>query len=242
MLYDMSPCPLMTPQLELWYECNVWTPLLDKMYGDIHGIQCVRGESANLAAKRRKSTDGSGDNGVKNDLIIRTIGGGHLLEFAAGETSCSYHDGLDAKHLYESSLKLPKSLRDMFMDLCASVDWNPAVVNKLEVIGYLHHGLVAQHLLLDNPCGYICRLKRLKKFQVPALVPEFGSALQLFAMNLKLKKRAERCIETIRQQKSDLNLEYDSDWLPSPTLPPTFTTPPRPHGKYRKRSIEELYY
>ncbi|CAO3588657.1 unnamed protein product [Absidia cylindrospora] len=242
MLYEMSPCHLMCPQLELWYECNVWTPLLDKLYGDIHGVICIRGEPANLSTKRRKASDGTNDKGVKNDLIIRDVGGGHLLEFGAGETSSSYHDGLDAKHLYESKLKLPKTLRDMLMDLCLSVDWNPAIVRKLEVIGYLHHGLVTEHLLLDNPCGYICRLKRLKRFQVPSHVAEFGSALQLFSVNLKLKKRAQRCIEIVREQKSDLKLDTDIDLLPSPSLPPTFTTPPRNQGKYKKRSIQQLYF
>lgn len=100
------------------------------------------GESANLSAKRRKSHDGSGDAGVKNDFIVRSVGGGHLLEFACGETSCTYHDGVDTKHVYESSLKVPKSLRDMLIDLCRSVDWNPTMVNKLEVVGYLHHGKI----------------------------------------------------------------------------------------------------
>jgi hypothetical protein len=47
---------------------------------------------------------------------------------------------MDGKHVYESSLKVPKSLRDMFMDLCRSADWDTNIVKKLEVFGYVHHG------------------------------------------------------------------------------------------------------
>ncbi|ORZ04142.1 hypothetical protein BCR42DRAFT_338871, partial [Absidia repens] len=119
---------------ELWYEYNVWVPLLDKIYGDIPGVQCVRGEVINLATKRRKFDYGTGDKAVKNNFIVRTVGNGHLLEFVCGETACSHHDGRDGKHVYESSLKVPKSLRDMFLDLCRSADWDTNAVKKLEGI------------------------------------------------------------------------------------------------------------
>ncbi|KAG0186030.1 hypothetical protein DFQ28_008422 [Apophysomyces sp. BC1034] len=94
----------------------------------------------------------------------------------------------------------------MLMDLCRSADRNPNNVNKLEVIGYLHHGPVAQHLVLENPRGYICRLTQSKKFQVPSLPVDFALALELMAMSLKLKKRAERTISNLWQRPFELGL------------------------------------
>lgn len=62
-------------------------------------------------------------------------------------------------------------------------------------------GLVAQHLILDNPHGYICRLTRSKKCQVPSLSIDFPLVLELMAINLKLKVRKRKKEKGRRQWK-----------------------------------------
>lgn len=57
--YEANPNPLMALQLEQWYQSNVWCSLIDKFFGDINGVTCVRGESISNGSKERKRAGGS---------------------------------------------------------------------------------------------------------------------------------------------------------------------------------------
>jgi hypothetical protein len=60
------------------------------------------------------------------------------VEFGAAEVGKSFDGEHASKWLYESNLKLPKILRDMFFALGEKVTWHPEVLNPLQTIGYVH--------------------------------------------------------------------------------------------------------
>ncbi|KAI8076333.1 uncharacterized protein BX664DRAFT_50663 [Halteromyces radiatus] len=80
-LLEASPNPLMSQQLEQWYQTNVWTPVTDKMLGN---LPSVVGESASVASKERKRQQGKlypERMGSRTDMVLRKTGNGIVLEY-----------------------------------------------------------------------------------------------------------------------------------------------------------------
>ncbi|CAO3600814.1 unnamed protein product [Absidia cylindrospora] len=65
-LFESNPNPLMSSQLEQWYQANVWTPVTDKLLSDLPGVVCVLGESTSISSRERKRRQGK-QHGVKWD-------------------------------------------------------------------------------------------------------------------------------------------------------------------------------
>ncbi|EPB86149.1 hypothetical protein HMPREF1544_07051 [Mucor circinelloides 1006PhL] len=86
--------------------------------------------------------------GSKPDMCIRLVsGGGKQLKFGAC-AAASYYDGsTDRKYHYESTIKLPKMLKDVLFDLCEYVDWDVQKTKQIEVEGCMQSGLVIDELL-----------------------------------------------------------------------------------------------
>ncbi|KAI8076331.1 uncharacterized protein BX664DRAFT_270964, partial [Halteromyces radiatus] len=83
-LLEASPNPLMSQQLEQWYQTNVWTPVTDKMLGNLPSVVCVLGESASVASKERKRQQGKlypRRMGSRTDMVLRKTGNGIALEY-----------------------------------------------------------------------------------------------------------------------------------------------------------------
>lgn len=79
--------------------------------------------------------------GSKPDMCIRLVsGGGKQLKFGAC-AAASYYDGsTDRKYHYESTIKLPKMLKDVLFDLCEYVDWDVQKTKQIEVEGCMQSG------------------------------------------------------------------------------------------------------
>ncbi|CAG8483395.1 8696_t:CDS:2 [Funneliformis mosseae] len=95
--------------------------------------------------------------GRKGDGIFRLIG--DRLEFGAIEAGKKWEGKSGRKYIIDS-LKLSKTLRDMFVQLAKECDDDEQIVRKLQTVGMLHSGNRFQLLTLDVPKGYICRIKR----------------------------------------------------------------------------------
>lgn len=93
-----------------------------------------REEASNVGLTERRKV------GRRGDLIIRSVGNGRKVEFGAAEVGKPFDGEHASKWLYESNLKLPKILRDMFFALGEKVTWHPEVLNALQTIGYVHGG------------------------------------------------------------------------------------------------------
>lgn len=105
-----------------------------------------RGELCCLASterKREKQITTSGDRkaiGRRADLIIRDTASGIPTEYSAAEVANKFEGEFSEKWASEAKLKLPKMLRDMFVQLADKARWQEDVVHKLQTIGYIHGG------------------------------------------------------------------------------------------------------
>lgn len=83
-------------------------------------------------------------------------------------------------------------LRDMFISLCKSVDWDLEKMNNLETIGYIHGGSVLMIITLDFPAGYIHRLSKSDLYSIPEDIESFNESIELITTVWKSKVTAFR--------------------------------------------------
>ncbi|GES88088.1 C2H2-type zinc finger transcription factor [Rhizophagus clarus] len=146
-------------------------------------ISVVRGESASLANADRKNAQRIMPErrkmGHKGDFIIRRVGNGENDEYGI-----------------ESSIKTPKVLKDMLLKLRNKVDDSV----KLQTVGMIHSGLIMTILRLDNPFGYVCRIRRSESMQVPDDEKIFPDVLMLLAAVLNFKAIVKKTAETVQSK------------------------------------------
>lgn len=100
----------------------------------------------------------------------------------------------------ESSIKTPKVLKDMLLKLRNKVYDNNV---KLQTVGMIHSGLIMTILRLDNPFGYVCRIRRSESMQVPDDEKNFPDVLMLLAVVLNFKYfilYKEKTVETVQSK------------------------------------------
>ncbi|KAI8887828.1 hypothetical protein K501DRAFT_150933, partial [Backusella circina FSU 941] len=75
-----------------------------------------------------------------------------------GCAECGRMDVLNStKELMDGSFKLPKVLKDMFMNYLAAL---PSLVRKLYVIGFILMETKLTLTMLDSPAGYVSRVTK----------------------------------------------------------------------------------
>ncbi|ORX61741.1 hypothetical protein DM01DRAFT_1332322 [Hesseltinella vesiculosa] len=138
------------PHLEQWFNIHVWR-FFDTVFDTMKRIEVVRGESSSKASAVRKNLErvvGSKERiaakkrGRKCDLIVRHHAPDHQvpLEYGAGESGRVYDGPHGTKLLTESSLKLPKTLKDMLDHLVINNSIPQDDIHKLEMVGYVTAG------------------------------------------------------------------------------------------------------
>ncbi|KAG2201432.1 hypothetical protein INT47_001481 [Mucor saturninus] len=91
-------------------------------------VALAANENAHFKEKFERRKTGS-----KPDMTIRLVfGGGQPLEFGACEAASYYAGPADKKYYYESTIKLPKMLKDMLFDLYEYVDWDMQKMKQIE--------------------------------------------------------------------------------------------------------------
>ncbi|CAG8800507.1 23108_t:CDS:10, partial [Cetraspora pellucida] len=128
-------------------------------YDWIRYVMHTIGESCNIASGLRKNVNRTIPGidkmkrqkvGRKGDLLLRTSSD---LEFG-GEAGKIYKTDKGTKWLVESRLKLPKLLKDMFVQLAS-------VLRNLKTVGFVH---------ADCPEGYMCHLSRGDVYKVAEFI------------------------------------------------------------------------
>lgn len=71
-------------------------------------------------------------------MIIRKV----VAEYGCAEAGKSFEGENGTKLLRERGLKTPKMMKDMIDDLCNTVGRDEKKVRKLEIIGFLHAGML----------------------------------------------------------------------------------------------------
>lgn len=82
-----------------------------------------------------------------------------------GLTECSrYHQSNDTKQLMDGGFKMPKILKDMFVNLVGSC---PDKVRNIETIGYQLMETKFILFTMDSPAGVVCRINHLYPLKFP---------------------------------------------------------------------------
>ncbi|GBC02067.1 hypothetical protein RclHR1_04430017 [Rhizophagus clarus] len=71
---------------------------------------------------------------------------------------------------------------------------------KLQTVGMIHSGLIMTILRLDNPFGYVCRIRRSESMQVPDDEKIFPDVLMLLAAVLNFKAIVKKTAETVQSK------------------------------------------
>ncbi|TGZ83442.1 hypothetical protein EX30DRAFT_156032 [Ascodesmis nigricans] len=135
------------PQMEGWYNYNVWHQIIDVAFVPVPSIMLARGESvcraSSLLLNRNRTCTGPENRqrlGPKLDGIIRTVTHDYL-EFGAIEAGKDFY-GTGATKWIEDGAKLRGVLRDMLVRLHDMVDEES--VGKLQTVGIICGGLKLQ--------------------------------------------------------------------------------------------------
>ncbi|GBB99867.1 hypothetical protein RclHR1_03660014 [Rhizophagus clarus] len=191
--------------LEAWFNCHVWNAIFDQAFGDLKAISVVRGESSSLASSSRKNSKRqSGERrkiGRKGDWILRSISNGIKDEFGAGEAGKSWIDKNGTKVLEEKGLKLPKTLKDMLVKLMDKVDWDVEMCSKIQTVGMVHAGMMIMTVYMDNPKGYICRVRHDEPMEVSDNEENFSSILEILASVLNMKAAVRETMKVVHVKK-----------------------------------------
>jgi len=195
-------------KLEAWFNCHIWSVIFDQAFGDINVISVVRGESTSLATASRKNMKRKSEErrkmGRRGDWIVRSITNDDKHEFGAGEAGNVWMDDNGTKFLKEAGLKLPKVLKDMLVKLMKKVDWNRERCAKMQTVGIIHAGLMIMTVHLDNPQGYICRIRRGEVMEVPDNPENFPSVLKILASVLNLKTVIKETLKVIQASEQTI--------------------------------------
>ncbi|KAG9301062.1 hypothetical protein G9A89_015798 [Geosiphon pyriformis] len=172
--------------LENWFNCHIWSIIVDQCFSNVEGLSVVRGERV-----RQKI-------GHRSDWILRSIGSGEKDEYGAGEAGRYCIDRHGTKFLREIGLKLPKILKDMVIKLMEKVDWDEEKCSRIQTVGIIHGGLMMTMLYLDKPKGYICRVRRSDSMEVPDKAGKFPSVLTILASILNAKAVVRETIKAVQ--------------------------------------------
>ena len=187
-------------QLEMWLIINIWSPLIDQCFHE-NTFDCVRGEGESVSSKARKQ---EAENkrfmrGRKCDLIVRkkTSKNSVMYEFACAEVTkiCDEHS---LKWMFDSSLKLPKTLKDMLFRL------SKATHNKrpLKTIGFAHRGLTFYITTMTNPKGNIYLYRTSEALEVGSDLSKWDSTVPAIILVYRAKlalRKVDEMLNNIRE-------------------------------------------
>ncbi|GBC08988.1 hypothetical protein RclHR1_08520014 [Rhizophagus clarus] len=205
---------LKNANLENWYNCHVWNIIFDQAFGDVQAVTVVRGESTSVSTATRKNKKAKrkpGERrkiGRRGDWILRAVGNGNKDEFGAGEAGKDWTDKYGTKYLKEIGLKLPKTLKDMLMNLMEKVNWVKEVRKNIQTVGIIHEGLMMALVYADNPKGYVCRFRRSQLMEVPDTAEKFDSILTILASILTAKSAIQMTIEMTQTKRQAVKSSF----------------------------------
>ncbi|CAG8499402.1 5130_t:CDS:2 [Funneliformis mosseae] len=151
-LYENPSAPLCREQYEDWFTVNLFGNCFDflmrhpRMSTDIKRTDAPSTASENRKNRARKPKQRK-LTGRKIDGIIHHPT--YNIELGALEAARSFVNDGDRKLLIES-FKMPKTLKDILVDMIRSKRCNDKEVNKLVAIGILHFRYNIQFIIIEN--------------------------------------------------------------------------------------------
>ncbi|KAG9296779.1 hypothetical protein G9A89_002176 [Geosiphon pyriformis] len=224
---------LVHPNLESWYNCHIWNTIVDQGFADIKGTLVVRGESTCIATATRKNrkrvVTQRRKMGRRGDWILRLTGNGDRDEYGIGEVGKCWLDRFGTKFLGETSLKQPKALKDMLVKLMKRINWDKELCSKVQTVGITHSGLMMTVMHMDNPHGYVCRIRRGEFLEVPDKEENLSALLVILAAILNIKIAVRETIKVVQPKMQSESIFKQAGRLKRPRnsdeIPACFTTP-----------------
>ncbi|CDH59851.1 hypothetical protein RO3G_13306 [Lichtheimia corymbifera JMRC:FSU:9682] len=155
-----------------------------------------------------------------------------LQEYGMAEAGC-ITNSQNSKTLLEAGIKCPKALKDM---LCELVSHAPSKIRAIRTHALVFSGLEMNHLIMDSPQGYVCRVSRLSRWlQYPTCPERFIYQLSpILQVVYNAKISMEQVQQEVGKETGPGFITYgDED---SPIIPPCFN--PVIVNKKRKTSAD----
>ncbi|CAO3682307.1 unnamed protein product [Rhizopus stolonifer] len=133
------------------------------------------------------------------------------MELGCGEARLDPEE-FDTKVIVESNLKAPKTMHDMFIRLCKSVDNKEGVIKELQIVGLVFSRCKIRMLIMDCPDGYVCRLRCTTAAgfseEEKTLGIDFYKVYQLIWMAMEVCKKVESIVQSNR---STVEIKFEPD-------------------------------
>jgi hypothetical protein len=193
-------------QTEQFYQGRVWI-IIDNVFEQLDYVTSIRGETCSSSSSLRKNTQRTVPTnskmqakklGHRGDLIIKR----NMIELGCSEDKSSDDD----TNYYESrDMYVPKMMKDMLCCLFEEVKFDIEKMKSLCTIGISTFGLDIYMDVMDVPKGYVSRITRSNKYQVPHEVDCIPKdLLPLLSCLLSLKDILKRNIDIIAKPTSSL--------------------------------------
>ncbi|RIA92110.1 hypothetical protein C1645_821191 [Glomus cerebriforme] len=98
-------------------------------------------------------------------------------------------------------IKATKTLKDMLIKLMEKVDWDIERCSKIQTVGMIHAGMMIMTIYMDNPKGYICRVRHGETMEVPDSAENFSSILEILASVLNMKTVVRKTMKVVQVKK-----------------------------------------
>ncbi|KAI7852143.1 hypothetical protein BDC45DRAFT_537713 [Circinella umbellata] len=185
---------------EMDFVNRVWT-MLDKVFDDIM-IETRRDNGSVATAfidNQEHSVTGMTAIAVETpsirpDLVLYKNG----VENGVAECGKGDNEGTGKKEIVETSLHCPKVMKSMLLHTASKCDNDKGVTRELRIIGFTHFGLRMKVLVMDNPNGYVCRIRSTPQYEISTIPSHMASGLfPILKLTLKSKLTIKSSIKTV---------------------------------------------
>jgi len=189
-LYEYSSLAL-SDCLERWYDCNIWSRVIDDCLRSIPKVLLDRCESSSQSYLLRKNRNRANTSsrvkpGPRFDGLLRNYPG-RTQEFCVIESSPALRGGVISTKWLSDKAKVGKALREMINRLDIEANCERRVLDKLQVVGISTAGLTMQVSRMCRQKGYVCLLTVNQPVQIPHSVEQFRELLVFLAGFLRVK-------------------------------------------------------
>ncbi|KAI9321382.1 hypothetical protein BX666DRAFT_2118233 [Dichotomocladium elegans] len=205
-------------------------------------INVNSGETSMLSSSIRINharVSGSGEltrNVVERKVNLRFS----CLQYEYGCAEVGLSDGpMNTKAINEERLKLPRTLKDIFVRLAMAV---PASIRKIKVCGFHISGMQLTVYIMDSPAGAVCRVTKVGPYEFPRSEKQFAKKMiPLLALVWQVRKIMENSADVVDMDTTII--------MPSTEEPAEFHIPPSTelqarenarNAHLRRETLEEL--
>ncbi|KAG2220827.1 hypothetical protein INT45_004488 [Circinella minor] len=150
---------------------------------------------------------------IRPDLVLYKNG----VEYRVAECGKGDNEGTGKKEIVETNLHCPKVMKSMLLHAASKCDNDKGVTRALRIIGFTHFDLRMKVLVMDNPNGYVCRIRSTPQYEISTIPSHMSSGLfPILKLTLKSKLTVQSSIKTVHdylilEKNNEPDVEYIMD-------------------------------